>query len=172
MKPSRGEGGRYDEITDKWIPEKPVSAAEAGGYGFAIAAGLAVALGAVWFSLKELVLEPAQNTVFAQAVRAAEIGRWLRITARGETSAEAPPLVPAVEAVPTPPAPPAPPIAASATDLMSSLLRAFDISEQVVEKCKREMIDPSTLVLMSEVRSLRVAFCLSLSHGSARSITG
>jgi import inner membrane translocase subunit TIM21 len=72
VKPSRGEGGRYDEITDKWIPEKPVSAAEAGGYGVFIAAGLAVALGAVWFSLKELVLEPAQTTVFKLAVRAAE----------------------------------------------------------------------------------------------------
>jgi mitochondrial import inner membrane translocase subunit TIM21 len=69
---SRGEGGRYDEITDKWIPEKPVSAAEASGYGFAIAAGLAVALGAMWFSLKELVLEPVQQTVFALAVREAE----------------------------------------------------------------------------------------------------
>ena len=71
-KSSRGEGGRYDEITDKWIPEKPVSAAEAGGYGVFIAAGLAVALGAVWFSLKELVLEPPQTTVFKLAVRAAE----------------------------------------------------------------------------------------------------
>ena len=72
-KPSTsGEGGRYDEITDKWIPEKPVSAAEAGGYGVFIAAGLAVALGAMWFSLKELVLEPVQQTVFALAVREAE----------------------------------------------------------------------------------------------------
>ena len=66
-------GDRYDEITDKWIPEKPVSKVEAGGYSLIIAAGLAVALGAVWYSLKELVLEPTEQTVFAEAVKKAEV---------------------------------------------------------------------------------------------------
>lgn len=66
-------GDRYDEITDKWIPEKPVSKAEAGGYTVIIAAGLAVALGAVWYSLKELVLESSEQTVFALAVGKAEV---------------------------------------------------------------------------------------------------
>ena len=61
-------GGHFDEITDKWIPEKPVSAVEAGGYGIVIAAALAVALGAVWFSFKELIFEPKEQTVFNKAL--------------------------------------------------------------------------------------------------------
>ena len=61
-------GGSFDEITDKWIPEKPVSAVEAGGYGIVIAAALAVALGAVWFSFKELIFEPKEQTVFNRAL--------------------------------------------------------------------------------------------------------
>ena len=73
-----------------------------------------------------------------------------KLAARVQTSAGFPPPAPAVEAVI------APPVAASASaaDLTSSLLRAFDISEDVVAKCKREVIDPSSLVLMSEVRLL------------------
>ena len=65
-------GDRYDEITDKWIPEKPVSATEAGGYTLVIAAGLAVALGAIWFSLKELILEPKEQAVFNAALKMIE----------------------------------------------------------------------------------------------------
>ena len=61
-------GGSFDEITDKWIPEKPVSAVEAGGYDIVIAAALAVALGAVWFSFKELIFEPKEQTVFNRAL--------------------------------------------------------------------------------------------------------
>ena len=61
-------GGSFDEITDKWIPEKPVSAVEAGGYGIVIAAALAVALGAIWFSFKELIFEPKEQTVFNRAL--------------------------------------------------------------------------------------------------------
>ena len=64
-------GDRYDEITDKWIPEKPVTATETAGYGVVIAAGLAVALGAMWFSLKELVLESKEHAVFNEAVEKA-----------------------------------------------------------------------------------------------------
>ena len=63
---------RFDEITDKWIPEKPVSAAEAGGYSLVIAAGLAVALGAMWYSFKELLFEPKEQSVFAAALAKVE----------------------------------------------------------------------------------------------------
>ena len=63
---------RFDEITDKWIPEKPVSAAEAGGYSLVIAAGLAVALGAMWYSFKELLFEPKEQSVFAAALSRVE----------------------------------------------------------------------------------------------------
>jgi len=63
---------RFDEITDKWIPEKPVSAAEAGGYSLVIAAGLAIALGAMWYSFKELLFEPKEQSVFAAALSRVE----------------------------------------------------------------------------------------------------
>ena len=45
-----------------------MSAVEAGGYGIVIAAALAVALGAVWFSFKELIFEPKEQTVFNRAL--------------------------------------------------------------------------------------------------------
>ena len=43
---------------DKWIPEKPVSTVEAGGYSVVILGFLAVAVGAIWYTFKELLLEP------------------------------------------------------------------------------------------------------------------
>ena len=38
--------------------------AEGAGYSIVIAAGLAVAVGAMWFSFKELLLEPVEQSVF------------------------------------------------------------------------------------------------------------
>ena len=52
------------------------SAAEAGGYSLVIAAGLAVALGAMWYSFKELLFEPKEQSVFAAA-----LAKWRRIHA-------------------------------------------------------------------------------------------
>ena len=49
-----------------------MSATEAGGYTLVIAAGLAVALGAIWFSLKELILEPKDQAVFNAALKIIE----------------------------------------------------------------------------------------------------
>ena len=72
--------GQFDEITDKWIPEKPVSAAEGAGYSVVIAAGLAVALGAMWFSFKELLLEPVEQSVFNAALDKIQIDP--RVTVR------------------------------------------------------------------------------------------
>ena len=42
--------GRYDEVTDKWIPEKPVSAVEGASYGVVGLIGLGIAAGAAWFA--------------------------------------------------------------------------------------------------------------------------
>ena len=51
---------------------KRVSAAEAGGYSLVIAAGLAIALGAMWYSFKELLFEPKEQSVFAAALSRVE----------------------------------------------------------------------------------------------------
>jgi len=60
--------GRYDEITDKWIPEKPVSAIEAGSYGVVGLIGLSVAAGAMWFGANELFGTPREQAVFSRAM--------------------------------------------------------------------------------------------------------
>lgn len=62
------EGGAYDEITDKWIPEKPVSAVEGASYGLVGLAGLGIAAGAVWFGARELLVTPREQRVFDAAM--------------------------------------------------------------------------------------------------------
>ena len=74
------QGEQFDEITDKWIPEKPVSVAEGAGYSVVIAAGLAVAVGAMWYSFKELILEPVEQSVFNAALAKIQIDP--RVTVR------------------------------------------------------------------------------------------
>ncbi|CAI7827732.1 unnamed protein product [Closterium sp. NIES-54] len=49
----------FSSITDK-IPERPVSAAEGASYSIVILAALAVAAGAAYFVVKELLLEPKE----------------------------------------------------------------------------------------------------------------
>jgi len=61
-------GGRYDEITDKWIPEKPVSAVEGASYGLVGIVGLGIAAGAVWFGARELLVTPREQRVFDAAM--------------------------------------------------------------------------------------------------------
>ena len=61
-------GGRYDEITDKWIPEKPVSAVEGASYGLVGMIGLGIAAGAVWFGARELLVTPREQRVFDAAM--------------------------------------------------------------------------------------------------------
>jgi len=62
------EGGAYDEITDKWIPEKPVSAVEGASYGLVGLVGLGIAAGAVWFGARELLVTPREQRVFDAAM--------------------------------------------------------------------------------------------------------
>jgi import inner membrane translocase subunit TIM21 len=62
------EGGTYDEITDKWIPEKPVSAVEGASYGLVGLVGLGIAAGAVWFGARELLVTPREQRVFDAAM--------------------------------------------------------------------------------------------------------
>lgn len=61
-------GARYDEITDKWIPEKPVSAVEGASYGFVGLVGLAIAAAAVWFGVSELLLTPREHAAMDAAM--------------------------------------------------------------------------------------------------------
>mgnify|MGYP001234471266 CR=1 FL=1 len=62
------EGGAYDEITDKWIPEKPVSAVEGASYGLVGLVGLGIAAGAVWFGARELLVTPREQRMFDAAM--------------------------------------------------------------------------------------------------------
>ncbi|CAI5989171.1 unnamed protein product [Closterium sp. NIES-65] len=58
----------FSSITDK-IPERPVSAAEGASYSIVILAALAVAAGAAYFVIKELLLEPKEYKVFNKALQ-------------------------------------------------------------------------------------------------------
>ncbi|CAI5530720.1 unnamed protein product [Closterium sp. Naga37s-1] len=58
----------FSSITDK-IPERPVSAAEGASYSIVILAALAVAAGAAYFVVKELLLEPKEYKVFNKALQ-------------------------------------------------------------------------------------------------------
>lgn len=60
--------GRYDEVTDKWIPEKPVSAVEGASYGVVGLIGLGIAAGAAWFAANELLTTPREQRVFNAAM--------------------------------------------------------------------------------------------------------
>tara|TARA_B110000003_G_scaffold251306_1_gene264969 strand:- start:285 stop:1208 length:924 start_codon:yes stop_codon:yes gene_type:complete len=65
---STPESGRYDEITDKWIPEKPVSVVEGASYGAVGLIGLGIAAGAVWYGASELLVTPREQKVFNAAM--------------------------------------------------------------------------------------------------------
>eukprot|EP00899_Mesostigma_viride_P002716 jgi/Mesvir1/12445/Mv26543-RA.1 len=62
------EGDAFDSLTDR-IPEKPVSVAEAGGYGIVILAAFGVAGVAAYSVFKELVLEPTEYRIFDIALK-------------------------------------------------------------------------------------------------------
>ena len=55
------EEEEFDEITDKWIPEKPVTKAETAGYSMVIVLGLGLAASALFFASKELFMSPKES---------------------------------------------------------------------------------------------------------------
>jgi import inner membrane translocase subunit TIM21 len=61
-------GGTYDEITDKWIPEKPVTAVESVSYGAVALVGVGVAVGALWYGIGELLFAPPAQAAFDEAL--------------------------------------------------------------------------------------------------------
>jgi len=63
----------FDEITDKWIPEKPVTKAETAGYSVVIILGLGLAASALFFASKELFMSPKEYVAFNAALKQIEL---------------------------------------------------------------------------------------------------
>ena len=68
----------FDELTDKWIPEKPVTKAETAGYSVVIVVGLGLAAAALFFASKELFITPKEYIAFNEALK--KIERDTRVT--------------------------------------------------------------------------------------------
>ena len=58
----------FDELTDKWIPEKPVTNAATAGYSVVIILGLGLAASAIFFASKELFMSPKEYAAFNAAL--------------------------------------------------------------------------------------------------------
>jgi import inner membrane translocase subunit TIM21 len=67
------EDEEFDEITDKWIPEKPVTKAETAGYFVVIVLGLGLAASALFFASKELFMSPKEYVAFNAALKQIEL---------------------------------------------------------------------------------------------------
>jgi import inner membrane translocase subunit TIM21 len=67
------EDEEFDEITDKWIPEKPVTKAETAGYSVVIVLGLGLAASALFFASKELFMSPKEYVAFNAALKQIEL---------------------------------------------------------------------------------------------------
>jgi len=67
------EDEEFDEITDKWIPEKPVTKAETAGYSVVIVLGLGLAASALFFASKELFMSPKEYLAFNAALKQIEL---------------------------------------------------------------------------------------------------
>ena len=67
------EDEEFDEITDKWIPEKPVTKAETAGYSAVIVLGLGLAASALFFASKELFMSPKEYVAFNAALKQIEL---------------------------------------------------------------------------------------------------
>ena len=63
----------FDELTDKWIPEKPVTKAETAGYSVVIILGLGLAASAIFFASKELFMSPKEYAAFNAALKQIEL---------------------------------------------------------------------------------------------------
>ena len=63
----------FDELTDKWIPEKPVTKAETAGYSVVIILGLGLAASAIFFASKELFMSPKEYAAFYAALKQIEL---------------------------------------------------------------------------------------------------
>ena len=67
------EDEEFDEITDKWIPEKPVTKAETAGDSAVIVLGLGLAASALFFASKELFMSPKEYVAFNAALKQIEL---------------------------------------------------------------------------------------------------
>jgi import inner membrane translocase subunit TIM21 len=67
------EDEEFDEITDKWIPEKPVTKADTAGYSVVIVLGLGLAASALFFASKELFVSPKEYVAFNAALKQIEL---------------------------------------------------------------------------------------------------
>ena len=67
------EDEEFDEITDKWIPEKPVTKAETAGDSVVIVLGLGLAASALFFASKELFMSPKEYVAFNAALKQIEL---------------------------------------------------------------------------------------------------
>ena len=63
----------FDELTDKWIPEKPVTKAETAGYSVVLILGLGLAASAIFFASKELFMSPKEYAAFNAALKQIEL---------------------------------------------------------------------------------------------------
>ena len=63
----------FDELTDKWIPEKPVTKAETAGDSVVIILGLGLAASAIFFASKELFMSPKEYAAFNAALKQIEL---------------------------------------------------------------------------------------------------
>ena len=63
----------FDELTDRWIPEKPVTKAETAGYSVVIILGLGLAASAIFFASKELFMSPKEYAAFNAALKQIEL---------------------------------------------------------------------------------------------------
>lgn len=71
---------QFDEITDKHIPQRPVTKIEATSYTFVIVGGLAMAAAVLYTAANELLIQPTEYTCFNLALE--KIKEDPRVTVR------------------------------------------------------------------------------------------